>query len=241
MNTELLNSLIAATAANQFLYVHPSESGPLVAANYAQVNHQMPNPNGDGSFATRATPEAAAFIASLSAPQGQPAAPVTDFSAPVQGQPVPTQTTAQSGHGIGQQSAGKFVMGGGFKPAPKTAKPRAASTGENEVYPFSQLAAPVTNADGSVSYSFVFVPSNEYPKNDKQGRTGLRSPDDMAFSLQSACAAASRRFAKVLGTTQKTDKNGKVKNVNNYEYTRKFEVQGGVHEGQPGAFIYRAQ
>lgn len=241
MNTALLASLVAATAQNSFMYVSPAEAAELVGAGYAQQNAGMMNPNGDGSIATRATPEGTAYHASLSQPQGQQNAPVTDFGQPVSQQ---TQTqVAQPGHGIGQQSAGQaagFVHVSGFRPQPKVAKPRSPANGENEKYPFSKLNAPTTNPDGTVSYDAVFVPSNTYGKDDKQGRAGqLRTPEDMEFSLLSACNAASRRFANIVKTEQKTDAKGKVKNVNTYDYVRKFAVQGGMQNGQPGAFIYR--
>lgn len=251
MNIELLKALVSATAAGSFMYTSTADHGPLVAAEFAQINAQMVNPDGSGQIATRATPKGTEYVNSLNAnaSQGQ-----TDFSgqpvnnggfgnAPVQSQPTQTQPVQQTqpqnpGHGIGQQSAG-FTRVSGFVPQEKPKAERSGNPGDGEKYPFSQLAAPVTNADGTKSFDAVFVPSTKYPANDKQGRAGqLRSGDDMAFSLQSACNAATRRFATVAGTETRTIK-GVTKQVNKYNHTRKFAVQGGEQNGVAGAFIYR--
>lgn len=235
MNIALLSALVNATNSGGFMYTSTADHGPLVQAGFAEVNGTMANPNGDGSLATRATEAGKNFVASQ-ASQAQ-SQPVTDFSgqpaqnfgsaAPqgqVQSQPVVTSANVQGG----------FVVGTGFVPSDK---PKASrDSGEGEKYPFSQLAAPTVNADGTKSYSFVFVPATKHTKGDKAGQ--LRNGDEMAFSLQSACNAATRRFAEVVGTEQRQIK-GETKTVNKYKHTRKFAVQGGQQNGVVGAFIYR--
>lgn len=237
MNTELLKALANATTSGGFMYLSAADYGPLVQAGFVEVNGSMANPNGDGSVAARATAAGIEHVKTLSAPVQQP---VTDFS----GQPpagfggAPVANTGNPLHGIGNQTAANmeangFTIGSGFRPAPKTSKPRNAAEGEGEKYPFSKLDAPVQNPDGSLSYSFVFVPSTKHTKGDKAGQ--LRTADEMAFSLQSACHAATRRFAEVAGETKRAD--GKV--VKKYNHTRKFAVQGGEQNGVVGAYIYR--
>lgn len=81
MNTELLKALVAATNANQFLYTSTADHGPLVQAGFAQVNTGLANPNGDGSLATRSTPEGAAYLEMLANPQKTAEASAGTFGA----------------------------------------------------------------------------------------------------------------------------------------------------------------
>jgi len=248
MNIALLNALATATAANSFVYTSTADHGPLVQAEFAQVNPAMVDAN--GNIATRITPKGNEYLASLNT---QTQAPVTDFgAAPTQtdgfggaaptdfGQPAQgVQSQTQPGHGIGQQTAGNgFVRVSGFRPADKPKAVRNPTDGENEKYPFSTLAEPTLNPDGTKNYDAVFIPSSKHTKGDKAGQ--LRSGDDMAFSLQSACNAATRRFATIVGTEQRKDKkSGEMKTHNKYDHVRKFATQGGEQNGVVGAFIYR--
>lgn len=255
MNISLLSQLVAATVNNSFMYLAPADSDPFKTAGFAEVNGGMPNPNGDGSLATRATQAGIDFVNQQNA-QAQTQQPVTDFSgaAPVTGfgnAPAQTQPTFQGNAPAGGQApvqptqtqatggiAAGVVRVSGFQPVDKPKGVRSTNPGEGEKYPFSTLNAPVTNPDGTKSYDAFFVPSNTHTKGDKAGQ--LRTGDEMAFSLQSACNAATRRFAEVAGTVQRKDnKTGQMKNVNNYKYTRKFAVQGSEQNGVVGAMIYR--
>jgi len=139
-------------------------------------------------------------------------------------QPQGTEQNAQ------RTTAYVAVSGMGFAPA-VPAKREGAKRDAPEKYPFGTLKAPVKNADGSINYdgAVIFVPSTP----DKTGK--VRTPDEMAFSLQSACSAANRRYGKELPPTVGADGKSRKK----YEYDRTFKAQGGVHNGQTGAFIYR--
>ena len=67
MNIELLKALVAATAANSFMYTGAADHGPLVAAEFALLNAQMVNPDGSGGIATRATPKGIEYVNTLAA------------------------------------------------------------------------------------------------------------------------------------------------------------------------------
>ncbi len=122
------------------------------------------------------------------------------------------------------------VSGIGFAPS-APAKREGVKRDVPEKYPFGELKAPTKREDGSINYdgAVVFVPSTK----DKTGK--LRTGDEMAFSLQSACNAANRRYGREL--PPKVGSDGKSRKQ--YEYDRTFKAQGGTHNGVEGAFIYR--
>lgn len=145
-------------------------------------------------------------------------------------QTAQTQTTAQTSTG----PAFVPVSGVGFTPS-APAKREGVKRDAPEKYPFGELKAPTVNPDGSINYAgaVVFVPSTK----DKTGK--LRTGDEMAFSLMSACAAAARRYGKELPA--KANSRGKM--IKQYELDRKFATQaandGSGPNGQTGAYIYR--
>jgi len=170
------------------------------------------------------TQEAAQFATQNIAPTNFGEAAAQQAAAQV---PATTQHVAQSEN---KGPAFVSVSGVGFTPA-APAKREGVKRDVPEKYPFGELKAPIKNADGSINYdgAVVFVPSTK----DKTGK--LRTGDEMAFSLQSACNAANRRYGRELPPKVGTDG----KSRKQYEYDRTFKAQGGTHNGQEGAFIYR--
>lgn len=225
INTALLAQLVAATTSNppSFMWLTAADYQPLVDAGFAEINGTVPGAPEEGQVATRATDAGIAAV-------DNSAAQNTNFG----GAP------AASGFNAAPQAAKPvFSFVSGFQPpAPKPRGRGAVVGGVEEKYPFGELKAPTINADGSVNYegAAVFVPSNTHTKGDKKGQ--LRTSEEMAFSLQSACSAANRRYNKVIGEKAGTD--GKVRKV--YENTYDFKTApAGAEQPGPGAYIYRAK
>lgn len=101
-----------------------------------------------------------------------------------------------------------------------TAKRR--SNGRSDKYPFDALAAPV---EGQAPSAF-FVPATE------------QTPEPW-ISLGSTVSAASRRYARVVGQTEYTNKAGEAKTRDTLEYDRKFRIVQGERDGVKGAWIGR--
>ena len=262
MNTQTLATVVAATLANSFSFVQTTEGNELAAAGYAELNPNVPN-TPEGQIAARATSAGINYHNSL---QGGDSGNAfagfggnTDAGQMAQGQAttgshavnpaggVPqSQGTTNAGAGATDPNAKpvfiRNAMGGGFNPdaLKRTGKGDGAKREQPEKYPFGELNAPTQNgvdANGQPTYAYdhLFVASSKHTKGDKAGQ--LRTSDEMAFSLQSACSAANRRYATVKG--QKTV-NGKTRNE--YEYSREFRVVPGTGpNGEPGAYIYRAK
>lgn len=74
LNMVLLSQIVAATAANSFVYTSPADHAPLLAAGLVEINTQALNPNGDGSIGTRSTDAGNAAVAAMTA-QGAAGAP----------------------------------------------------------------------------------------------------------------------------------------------------------------------
>ena len=214
----VLNDLVAATLdpARGFMWLSEADYAPLVAQGYAEINATVPGAPVEGQIATRATQ--AGVAAAQTAPTGFTADPVTQPSAPAEKKPV-------------------FTFVSDFQPPARKPRGAVAGAGASEKYPFGDLKAPTQRSDGSMDYTgaVIFVPSNTHTKGDKKGQ--LRTADEMAFSLVSACSAANRRYATVVG--EEPGKDGKSRKK--YEYSRDFKTAPGEQNGQPGAYIYRAK
>lgn len=104
-----------------------------------------------------------------------------------------------------------------------TAKRRGG--GRPDVYPFDSLAAPT--ADGAPSpEGMFFVPATaEAPEPWK--------------SLSSTVSAASRRYAREVGTEEYKGKDGTTKTRAKLEYDRKFKIVEGENDGVKGAWVGR--
>lgn len=119
---------------------------------------------------------------------------------------------------------------------PMTAKKRQGGGGQS-LYPFDDLAAPTTGADGGKLCDGFFIAATDKKPNP-------------AESLQSAVSAATRRYATKTGEKSYTKK-GKIENGVQladtvgtravYSYTRKFSLVAGDHNGVKGAWIERVQ
>lgn len=231
----LLHTILAGTASAQgYASIEDTqEARELSNEGLIEVNPNVPG-LAEGHVAARITdagrahaeanPETAQTEANVWGDQSQP-----ENTAPTHfGQTQAVQTATEQS--TPRTTAYVAVSGMGFAPA-APAKREGAKRDAPEKYPFGTLKAPVKNADGSINYdgAVIFVPSTP----DKTGK--VRTPDEMAFSLQSACSAANRRYGKELPPTVGADGKSRKK----YEYDRTFKAQGGVHNGQPGAFIYR--
>jgi hypothetical protein len=216
----VLNDLVAATLdpARGYMWLGEADYAPLVEAGYAEVNATVPNAPVEGQIATRATPSGVAAVQTAPVSSGFGAAPVTQPSAPTEKKPV-------------------FTFVSDFQPPARKPRGAVAGAGASEKYPFGDLKAPTQREDGSLDYTgaVIFVPSNTHTKGDKKGQ--LRTAEEMAFSLVSACSAANRRYATVVG--EETGKDGKQRKK--YEYSRDFKTAPGEQNGQPGAYIYRAK
>ncbi len=257
MNTQTLASIVAATLGGSFAWALTNEANELASAGYVEVNAAVPG-GPEGHVAARATDAGIAFHNSQTAQQNQGGADAFagfggnvvsgDAGAPAQSHAVnpaggvpQSQGTANAGAGATDPNAKPvFIPATGFTPAPKAARAEGARREQPEKYPFGELKAPTqtgVDAQGQPTYSYegaaIFVPSTF---DKKQNR--VRTAKEMAFSLQSACSAANRRYATVKG--EKTGADGKKRKE--YEYTRKFEVQEGTGpNGEAGAFIYRSK
>lgn len=95
-------------------------------------------------------------------------------------------------------------------------------------YPFDQLPAPTTNEAGQKITARFFVPATE--KSPEPWRT-----------LNSTVSAASREYAKVVGTKPGKSRTGEAIERNVYEYERKFQIAKGEHNGSVGAWIERTK
>jgi len=258
LNMALLATIVAATSAQPgFTVIAKNTDGlqPLIDAQYVETNDSVPNipehhtaaratntglqfsqNNGQGGFA-------AGFGSAQTQDNGQAQANVQTQDNGAQNgngggfQPAQTQTQAPTGTtGTAAPAATStpvFERITGFAPSPKVAG-EGVKRDQPEKYPFSELKAPVPNPANASGFDYdaIFVPST----NTKEGKP--RTGDEMAFSLQSACSAAERRYAKITG--QKTNKAGKSSNV--YDKEREFKTQGGTNpQGVVGAYIYRAK
>jgi hypothetical protein len=67
VNMALLSQIVAASAANSFIYTSPSDHASLIAAGLVEINPAVLNPNGDGSIATRSTDAGNAAVAQMNA------------------------------------------------------------------------------------------------------------------------------------------------------------------------------
>jgi hypothetical protein len=221
----VLNDLVAATLdpARGYMWLGEADYAPLVEAGYAEVNATVPNAPVEGQIATRATP------AGITAVQNQGVPASSGFGAAPQNIASVDPVTASS--------TPKFTFVSGFQPPARKPRGAVAGAGASEKYPFGELKAPTKREDGSLDYTgaVIFVPSNTHTKGDKKGQ--LRTAEEMAFSLVSACSAANRRYATVVG--EETGKDGKQRKK--YEYSRDFKTAPGEQNGQPGAYIYRAK
>lgn len=225
MNTKLLAELVKATLAGSFRWMLPDEYNPLVAAGLAEVNAAVPGAPEDGQIATRATQAGVDAINNPPQNTGFGAAPATT------GFGAAPQSDVSSAASAPVEKKTVFTFVSDFQPP--ASKPRGA----DEKYPFGELKAPTQRADGSLDYTgaVIFVPSTSHSKGGKKGH--LRTGEEMAFSLVSACSAANRRYAEINGT--KTGADGKQRN--SYNYAREFKSAPGEQNGQPGAYIYRAR
>lgn len=216
----VLNDLVAATLdpARGFMWLGETDYAPLVAQGYAEINAAVPGAPEEGQIATRATQAGVAAAQTVSASSGFTAGPVAQSSTPAEKKPV-------------------FTFVSDFQPPARKPRGAVAGAGASEKYPFGDLKAPTQRPDGSMDYTgaVIFVPSNTHTKGDKKGQ--LRTADEMAFSLVSACSAANRRYATVVG--EEPGKDGKSRKK--YEYSRDFKTAPGEQNGQPGAYIYRAK
>lgn len=238
MNMELLSKIVAATFATGFIVLHKSEAGlmELVQAGHAECNDAAPGVQ-DGQTGVRATNQGIQFSQSQAQGGfGQPQGGFGNVQAD-QGATTSQASGSQTVQTNGNGSAPVFVRVNDFAPPANATAPKKRE--QPEKYPFGDLKAPVANPNkaSGFDYDAIFVPSSKYgPKHEKAGQ--LRSPDDMAFSLLSACSAAERRYATVTGT--KTNAKGKQSNVYNKE--REFKAVGGMGpNNEPGAYIYRAK
>lgn len=94
------------------------------------------------------------------------------------------------------------------------------------IYPFDDLKAPTTDANGKQQAAAFFVPATA----DK--------PEPWN-SLQSAVSAASRRYAKEVGQSTYTKADGSEGVRKNYEHERKFKLTEGERGGVKGAWVSR--
>lgn len=228
-NTALLASLVAATQAGSFMWLVPDDYNPLVTAGLAEVNASVPGAPIEGQVATRATQAGVDAINNPPQNTGFGAAPATT------GFGAAPQADGSSAASAPVEKKTVFTFVSDFQPP--ASKPRGAPAGADEKYPFGELKAPTQRADGSLDYNgaAIFVQSTSHSKGDKKGQ--LRTGEEMAFSLVSACSAANRRYAEINGT--KTGADGKQRK--SYNYTREFKSAPGEQNGQPGAYIYRAR
>lgn len=126
-----------------------------------------------------------------------------------------TEQAPQAVHGDG---AFNFVT------SPALDKPKRGGAGRSARFPFNEWPAP--DADGNTAK--IFVAATE------------KTPEPWK-SLTSTISSANRSFAKVTGTKSSKNKNGEEIERNIYEFTRKFRVIEGEHNGERGAWIERYQ
>lgn len=256
MNLKLLSDIVTATLANSFLFAATDEANVLAQAGYVQLNADVPN-TPEGQIAARATDAGIQFsqsqgnaTAETSAFGGFGGAPVNTGTEtgshainPAGGVPQ-SQGTANAGAGATQTGvAPVFIAANNFQPVAKQPG-EGVKREQPEKYPFGELKAPTqtgVDASGKPTFSYegaaIFVPSTKHgAKSPKAGQ--VRTGEEMAFSLQSACSAANRRYATVKG--ERTGADGKVRKE--YDYSREFRTQAGTGpNGEPGAYIYRAK
>lgn len=223
----LLHSIVAATASAQgFASIQgTTEARELNDAGLIEVNPNVLN-LAEGHVAARATDAGKAHAEANPVQAEQPQANWGGSAAPTNFGEAAAQQTAQTTAPVEAGKAFIVVSGQGF--APQSAPKReGAKRDAPEKYPFGTLKAPTKREDGSIDYSgaVIFVPSTV----DKTGK--VRTADEMAFSLQSACSAANRRYGKELPVAAGERKK--------YEYDRTFKTQGGKEDGREGAYIYR--
>jgi hypothetical protein len=114
-----------------------------------------------------------------------------------------------------------------FETGPALARsPRGG--GRTNKYPFADFAAPTTGADGTVITARIFVPATA-------------AMPDPAKSLSSTVSAASRVYARVVGSKPGKNRKGEAIQKNIYEFDRKFSVVPGVKGDVKGAYIERVK
>lgn len=133
-------------------------------------------------------------------------------------------------HNAASQPAPATEMKSSFEFMTGTADELAATkrkSGRASKYPFADFPAPTLDANGNVTnFAKIFVPATDKMPNPVK-------------SLSSTVSAANRQFAKVVGTKPGKNRKGEEIQKNIYEFTRKFEIVPGEHNGQNGAFIRR--
>lgn len=256
INAALLAHIVTATQnPPHFAFIAANEAGlaELVSAGLVETNDAVPN-KPEGQTAARATNAGLTYQPQQSQDNTQGfggfgnASATQDNSQASQGfggfQPQATQTTQGNGSIATGAPSAAFVTISGFTPPTATAKGDKPKREQPEKYPFGELKAPTQNPDGSMNYegASIFVPSNDYPAGAKDKKTGApltgkRTPEDMAFSLQSAVSAANRRY----NTVTSTKVNAKGKEVKTYARDIEFKAVPYTFNGEPGAVIFRAK
>lgn len=237
----LFYTIVAATldASRGFLAIEPSEDAHnLVNEGLIEVNSAIPGLP-QNHAAARATPNGLTYAeanpqggtqtqaTNWGSTQGETnTGPATNFGdAAAQASQTQTSTAAST------SPAFIRVSGEGFAPQAPV-KREGAVRNTPEKYDFGSLKAPTKRPDGSIDYTgaVLFVPSTK----DKTGK--LRTGDEMAFSLLSACSAAARRYDTEL--PPKVGSDGKSRK----QYAKtgpSFKTQAGTENGVVGAYIYR--
>lgn len=197
-----LAMIVAATQSEQgFMFASKEAAAPFLnnVPPLAEMNEGVVNPDNATEFAVRATAEG---INSMT---------TTDTNAPA---PAPAAATPA-----------KPVFAIEMIDAPAS-KPRGG--GGVNIYPFDDLAAPVTGPDGKPKQAAFFVPATASKPKPWE-------------SLQSAVSAATRRYATQTGEKTFKKADGSEGKRATYDYTRKFKLSEGERQGVKGAWVSRTQ
>lgn len=209
-----LAALVAATrSATGFMFASNEAVAPLVAAEQAEINPNVVNPDNAEEFGARATAKGMADH---------------DGSATNDTATAGNSTGAAETNGAGGAAAGSTQAAKPTFLRQKIAMPVFArqSGGGQSVYPFDELAAPAKNAEGADEVDSFFVEATE--KKPKPWE-----------SLQSAVSAATRRYATETGKNSFTKADGTPGTRAVYDYTRKFRLSEGEANGKKGAWVSR--
>lgn len=121
IDRDLLNQIVTATAANSFVYTSPTAHQPMLAhvPSLVEVNTAMVDPTDATKFATRATGDAAAFLAAPAAEAPSEAAkpPTHSAYAIITGAVLPEPKKRGNAYGAGAPTKYPFAdlpVGGMF-------------------------------------------------------------------------------------------------------------------------------